>query len=98
MALKDQKDVLIAWINGETIQVKVGDTWHNCSKFAECHSIGISDGQYRIKPKEIVSTTCIGRFADGGHQTYSAKGEGNIHNLRLTWSDDGKTLLKAEVI
>jgi hypothetical protein len=101
MALKDQKDVLIAWINGEDIQFKVGDAWHNCSKFAKCDSIDISDGQYRIKPKEIVTTTCIQRdiyFSKTGlHVTYSSTGV-KIHNLRLTWSEDGETLLKAEVI
>jgi len=94
MALKDQKDVLIAWINGEDIQLKIGDTWHNCSKFAECNSIGISDGQYRIKPKEIVTTTYI-KFEFDIHPTYTCV---HPHNLRLTWSPDGETLLKAEVI
>jgi hypothetical protein len=96
MALKDQKDVLIAWINGEDIQIKIGNTWHNCAKFAECHSIGVSDGQYRIKPKEVVTTTLIGRQANGFHSIYSRSE--HPHNLRLTWSEDGNTLVKAEVI
>jgi hypothetical protein len=99
MALKDQKDVLIAWINGEAIEVKLGAHWCECDEFTNRTRIFIEDGlEYRIKPKEIVTTTFIVRYADGGHQTYSAKVDNNIHNLRLTWSEDGKTLLKAEVI
>lgn len=100
MALKDQKDVLIAWINGEDIQLKIGGTWHTCSKFAECSSIGISDGQFRIKPKEIVTTTHIKLDAYSSNRTIHNTFTGDVypHNLRLTWSPDGKTLLKAEVI
>jgi hypothetical protein len=100
MALKDQKDVLIAWINGETIQVNIAGEWRTCPAFISYDTIGLGGPyEYRIKPKEIVTTTYIERLADGeSHQTYSGKVEGNIHNLRLTWAEDGKTLLKAEVI
>ena len=102
MALKDQKEVLIAWINGETIQYQDQDTngsWSDCAKFCEVNSIRLDESTYRIKPKEIVTTTCIKRdvLNEGFHLTYSI---GHYHpaNLRLTWSPDGKTLLKAEII
>jgi len=100
MALKDQKDVLIAWINGETIQFKnYNGLWEDCNQFFETDKIYTDDShEYRIKPKEIVTTTFISLYPDGGHQTFSGKGDNNIHNLRLTWAEDGKTLLKAEVI
>jgi hypothetical protein len=99
MALKDQKDVLIAWINGETIQINMGTGWKDCAKFSTYDTIGVGGPyEYRIKPKEIVTTTYIqfDKFNAPLHSTYS----GTIykHNLRLTWEEDGETLLKAEVI
>ncbi len=100
MALKDQKDVLIAWINGEDIQWKGEGThvWYDCWKFDEADRIYLDDLTYRIKPKEIVTTTHIkpDSYNKGLHITYS--GEVYPHNIRLTWSEDGETLLKAEVI
>lgn len=97
MALKDQKDVLIAWINGEEMQVKIGPEWHDCGKLNDLQSVNIgSNYEYRIKPKEIVTTTCIERINTKLHFAYNSGVK--IHNLRLTWSEDGKTLLKAEVI
>lgn len=99
MALKDQKDVLIAWINGETIQVNITGEWRTCPAFISYDTIGLGGPyEYRIKPKEIVSTTSIqrDRLNSGLHETFS--GVNIKHNLRLTWSEDGKTLLKAEVI
>jgi hypothetical protein len=100
MALKDQKDILIAWINGETIQYQNSNgTWSDCYNFDEIDAISFDEFTYRIKPKEIVTTTCIKRdvLKEGFHLTYSI---GHYHpaNLRLTWSADGITLLKAEVI
>jgi hypothetical protein len=98
MALKDQKDVLIAWINGETIQVNMGTGWKDCAKFSTYDTIGVGGPyEYRIKPKEIVTTTYIQRDTtkEGYHLTYSS---GAFPNLRLTWSEDGRILLKAEVI
>jgi hypothetical protein len=100
MALKDQKEVLIAWINGETIQYQDQDTngsWSDCAKFCEVNSIRLDESTYRIKPKEIVSTTCI-KLEFDTHQTYTYFPDLHLHNLRLTWSEDGITLLKAEVI
>jgi hypothetical protein len=99
MALKDQKDVLIAWINGETIEVKLGDHWSECDDFNNRVNIFVEDGyEYRIKPKEIVTTTYIQFDKHNAplHSTFSRDSE--KHNLRLTWAEDGKTLLKAEVI
>lgn len=99
MALRDQKDVLIAWINGEDMQVKINNEWHDCGKLNDLESVNIgSHYAYRIKPKEIVTTTHIERDVrnEGFHVTYST--DIKTHNLRLTWSEDGKTLLKAEVI
>lgn len=99
MALKDQKDVLIAWINGETLQYRNSNgTWSDCAKFCEVGLIRLDEATYRIKPKEIVTTTCIQRdpLNAGSHITYSSGVK--TKNLRLTWSEDGKTLLKAEVI
>jgi len=99
MALKDQKDLLIAWINGEILQYQNSNgTWSDCAKFCQVNSIILDEYTYRIKPKEIVSTTRISLNTDDGHQTFSANVYNNIHNLRLTWSEDRKTLLKAEVI
>jgi hypothetical protein len=102
MALKDQKDVLIAWINGETIQFKnYNGLWEDCNQFFETDKIYTDDShEYRIKPKEIVTTTCIGLETNGyhTHPTYTRYPNEHVHNLRLTWSEDGKTLLKAEVI
>lgn len=98
MALKDQKDVLIAWINGETIQSKLWDNnWYDCDPFNKLANMDVigNVGQYRIKPKEIVTSTLIKRDMDL-HVTCS--GQFHTHNLRLTWSEDGQTLLKAEVI
>jgi hypothetical protein len=99
MALKDQKDVLIAWINGETIQIQLGDNWLDCDPFDKRQNIAVGGShEYRIKPKKIVTSTCIERDVrtEGFHVTYSS--DMKIHNLRLTWSEDGKTLIKAEVI
>jgi len=99
MALKDQKDILIAWINGETLQYQNSNgTWSDCKKFCEVESISLDQITYRIKPKEIVTTTYIqfDKFNAPLHSTYS--GTVYKHNLRLTWSEDGITLLKAEVI
>ncbi len=100
MALKDQKDVLIAWINGETIQFKnYNGLWEDCNQFFETDKIYTDDShEYRIKPKEIVTTTHIkpDSYNKGLHITYS--GQVYPHNIRLTWSEDGETLLKAEVI
>jgi len=99
MALKDQKDVLIAWINGEDIQINMGNGWRDCNKFGSYDTIGVGGAyEYRIKPKEIVTTTHIkpDSYNEGLHITYS--GQVFPHNIRLTWSEDGETLLKAEVI
>jgi hypothetical protein len=99
MALKDQKDVLIAWINGEDIQINMGNGWSTCNKFGSYDTIGVGgDYEYRIKPKEIVTTTFIQRTSSDTHQTFTRDCLPYKHNLRLTWSEDGKTLLKAEVI
>jgi hypothetical protein len=98
MALKDQKDVLIAWINGEILQYRNSNgTWSDCAKFCEVNSIRLDESTYRIKPKEIVTTTCI-KFEFGTHPTYTRFPDLHLHNLRLTWSEDSRTLLKAEVI
>jgi hypothetical protein len=99
MALKDQKDVLIAWINGETLQVKNSNgTWSDCLPFSTLDTLRLNEFTYRIKPKEIVTTTHIkpDSYNKGLHVTYS--GKVYPHNLRLTWAEDGETLLKAEVI
>jgi hypothetical protein len=99
MALKDQKDVLIAWINGETIQINMGTGWKDCAEFISYDTIGVGGVyKYRIKPKDIVTTTCIQRdpLNAGSHITYSSGVK--TKNLRLTWSEDGNTLVKAEVI
>jgi hypothetical protein len=99
MALRDQKDVLIAWINGESIQVKLGDMWYDCDKFDDRGTISVGgSSEYRIKPKEIVTTTFIQRTSSDTHQTFTRDCLPYKHNLRLTWSEDGETLLKAEVI
>jgi hypothetical protein len=99
MALRDQKDVLIAWINGESIQVKLGDVWYDCDKFDDRGTISVGgSSEYRIKPKEIVTTTHI-KFDKYNAPLHSTHSRATFpHNLRLTWAEDGETLLKAEVI
>lgn len=97
MALKDQKDVLIAWINGEILQYQNSNgTWSDCYKFDEADSIRFDGSTYRIKPKEIVTTTHIKRD-NSLHRTFTVS-DSHKHNLRLTWAEDDETLLKAEVI
>lgn len=96
---EDQKEVIKAWIDGATIQCKCGDSdWYDIRNFEDYVRVYFNDDSiYRIKPKEIVTTTYIKRdFTYGLHATYS--GALHTHNLILTWSPDGETLLKAEVI
>lgn len=96
---EDQKEVLKAWIDGTTIQYQSTDgSWSDCSNFSECTRVDFLDSSiYRIKPKNIVTTTRITKdCVDNFHSTYSS--DLSIHNLKLTWSPDGKTLIKAEVI
>ena len=97
--MKDnQKEVLKAWIDGKACEYKYTgtDVWADCTPFIELSFLHGVD--YRIKPKELVTTTRIERSTEvaGLHTTYS----GTImkHNLKLIWSPDGQTLLKAEVI
>jgi hypothetical protein len=98
MALKDQKEVLKAWIDGETIQYKASLEWYDCIKFTDVEDFSVfqNEGTYRIKPKEIVTTTYIKRDIGATHATYSNGSK--TPNLKLTWSPDGETLIKAEVI
>jgi hypothetical protein len=97
MALKDHKDVLIAWINGEILQYRNSNgTWSDCVKFREVTSIRLGEFTYRIKPKEIVTTTYIQQTEGVLHSTHT--NSVFHHNIKLTWSPDGETLLKAEVI
>jgi ribonuclease BN (tRNA processing enzyme) len=99
---EDQKEVLKAWIDGDHIQYynKSLDHWFDCSEFKDCETFRFDNNDnYRIKPKNIVTTTRIERDTYnslGLHSTYS--GDTMPHNLKLTWSPDGKTLIKAEVI
>lgn len=100
--MKDnQKEVLKAWIDGEACEYKYTgtDTWADCTPFIECNQVSFLHGvEYRIKPKNIVTTTRIERSTQfaGDHNTY--RDTIMKHNLKLTWSPDGKTLLKAWVI
>jgi hypothetical protein len=102
MALKDQKDVFIAWINGETIQSKLwNNNWYDCIRFTDVEDFSVfqNKGTYRIKPKELVTTTLITygcTSSNTGFHTTNTRSQ--IPNLKLTWSSDGETLLKAEVI
>lgn len=96
---EDQKEVLKAWIDGAAIQYQSTDgSWGDCHDYGECDRVYFNDGSiYRIKPKNIVTTTRITKDCGSYlHSTYS--GDLNIHNLKLTWSPDGETLIKAEVI
>ena len=96
---EEHKEVLKAWIDGATIQYQnVDGLWSDRQAYENCSTVWFSDGAiYSIKPKEIVTTTRISKDYDSHlHSTYS--GAIHTHNLKLTWSPDGKTLLKAEVI
>ena len=101
---EDQKEVLKAWIDGSVIEYynKSLRQWFDCSEFKDCDIVKFdSNDTYRIKPKNIVTTTYIkitdypGQERDT-HVTFS--GSNMTQNLKLTWSPDGKTLIKAEVI
>ena len=100
---EEHKEVLKAWIDGATIQYQnVDGLWSDRQAYENCSTVWFSDGAiYSIKPKEIVTTTLIeidkwytDKFI---HSTFTNRDE-KTENLKLTWSPDGKTLLKAEVI
>lgn len=100
MKLREKPEVIIAWINGETVQCQhQNGEWRDFPKIDHIFNILLEDAwnDFRIKPKEIVTTTRISKDYDSHlHSTYS--GAIHTHNLKLTWSPDGETLLKAEVI
>lgn len=91
-------DIIIAWANGETIQVRLTDeTW--CDLPPTIASFN-EDYEYRIKPKQVVTETQITRDTNifgAIHKTDTYKDKGkDRHNLRLYW--EGDKLVKAEVI
>lgn len=94
---EDQKEVLKAWIDGASIQYQSSDgSWGDCYDYGDCDRVYFNNGSiYRIKPKNVVTTTCIERD-NNLHCTYTHGFK--KPNLKLTWSPDGKTLIKAEVI
>lgn len=99
---EDQKEVLKAWIDGKTVQYQIGSDWCDCNTYEECTRVTFNNSIiYRIKPKNIVTTTLIeiDKWYDDKfiHSTFTNRDE-KTENLKLTWSPDGKTLLKAEVI
>jgi len=97
-----QKEVIKAWLDGETVQYQLGSNWCDCKPYEDAVRVFFNDDiVYRIKPKNIVTTTFIeldkwynDKFI---HSTFTNQDE-KTENLKLTWSPDGKTLLKAEVI
>ena len=96
---EDQKEVLKAWIDGSVIEYYNSSLkqWLDCSEFKDCDVVKFdSNDTYRIKPKNIVTTTYIERDIGTTHATYSNGSK--TPNLKLTWSPDGQTLIKAEVI
>ncbi len=98
---EDQKEVLKAWIDGASIQYQSSDgSWGDCHDYGDCDRVYFNDDSiYRIKPKNIVTTTRIERDTSNGlHLHHAYNGTIMPHNLSLTWSPDGKTLIKAEVI
>jgi hypothetical protein len=95
-----QKEVIKAWIDGETIQWQLNDgSWYDAHAFGDCNRVYFNDDVvYRIKPVPVVTETLIetyiGYQGDQSHATYS---DTNVKkNLRLTWEDN--KLVKAEVI
>lgn len=94
---EDQKEVIKAWLDGETVQYQLGLNWCDCHTYEESKYLFFnSDDIYRIKPKNIVTSTFITQTDSVIHYTHTFSR--HTHNLKLTWSPDGKTLLKAEVI
>ena len=59
------KEVLKAWIDGETMQYSFnGKLWYDCLDFGQSDTVTlyVKDGTiYRIKPKNIVTTVRIER-------------------------------------
>jgi len=97
-----QKEVIKAWLDGETVQYQLGSKWCDCKPYEDAVRVFFNDDiVYRIKPKNIVTTTFIELdkwYNDKFIHSTSTNQEPNKDNLKLTWSPDGKTLLKAEVI
>ena len=97
-----QKEVIKAWLDGETVQYQLGSNCCDCNPYEDAVRVFFNDDiVYRIKPKNIVTTTLIeidkcydDKFI---HSTFTNRDE-KTENLKLTWSPDGKILLKAEVI
>ena len=90
---KDQKKVLKAWIDGETIQYQSSDgLWRDCLEYVECNRMCFNDdGIYRIKPKISISEINVldGKYGVEINDLFRG-------NLRLTF-ENGE-LRKAEVI
>lgn len=90
---QDQKEVLKAWIDGETIQYQSSDgSWGDCHGYGETDRVYFNDCSiYRIKPKISVIEINVfdGKFGVEINDLFTA-------NLRLTF-ENGE-LRKAEVI
>lgn len=100
MKLREKPEVIFAWLNGETVQYKNAGEWGDFPKSNNVPYILLDDAwdDFRIKPKDIVTTTYIqfDKYNAPLHSTFSR--DSGKHNLRLTWGEDGITLLKAEAI
>lgn len=85
MKLREKPEVIIAWLNGETVQYqRSSGAWGDFPEVKDVHTILLDDHwtDFRIKPKEIVTTTRIERDTFTGlglHSTYS--GDIMPHNL-----------------
>ncbi len=89
---EDQKEVLKAWIDGETVQYQLGSYWCDCNPYEECTRVYFNDGSiYRIKPKISISEINVfdGKYGVEINDLFRG-------NLRLTF-ENGE-LRKAEVI
>lgn len=94
------KNLLQAWLNGDTIQIKIGtaDNWNDLASCDECNqSYNFHDvSNYRIKPKTKV--VYVHTYQDGFHNTrfndvQSAKVPST--NLKLTFEEN--ILVNAEL-
>jgi hypothetical protein len=86
-------DVIIAWANGEEIEVGCHNEWFPCPEPAWCQ-----EDNYRIKPKRVKKEGWVNVYGDGvlGWRAYPTEKEANTQNdlkglvacIRIEWEED----------
>ena len=79
------RDVIIAWANGETIQIKgKNGEWFDCTSAPAW----LSNSNYRIKPKDIIKYMYI----SSSMHTTPAKDCESFHNLKLIFNAEAEVI------